>query len=191
MQILRKYRYPVIGTELAKELRISLRTLYRNIATLRAQGARIDGAPGLGYLLRPGFMLPPLMFSQEEIEALMLGSRWVMDRGDARLCDAAKNAIAKISAVIPSSLRDDLDASGLIVGPGKSITANEKASVLLRQAIRQENKISAAYRDLKGNESTRVLWPIAFAYFDHVQVLVAWCELRTRLLHLNHRDFLD
>lgn len=126
------------------------------------------------------------MFSQEEIEALMLGSHWVMDRGDARLCDAAKNAIAKISAVIPNALRDDLDelnTSGLIIGPGKSISANEKDSVILRQAIRHENKISVVRRDLKEKESTRVLWPIAFAYFDHVQVLVAWCELRESFRH--------
>jgi predicted DNA-binding transcriptional regulator YafY len=83
IQILRRHRYPVSGAALASELGISLRTLYRDIGTLQAQGATIDGAPGLGYVLRPGFMLPPLMFSHEEIEALALGSRWVADRADA------------------------------------------------------------------------------------------------------------
>ena len=76
------------------DLGISLRTLYRDIATLQAQGAIIDGAPGLGYVLRPGFLLPPLMLSQDEIEALALGSRWVADRGDARLGQAASDAIS-------------------------------------------------------------------------------------------------
>src|SRR5689334_17148542 len=97
IQILRRHRQPVAGETLASELAISLRTLYRDIATLQAQGARIDGEPGLGYILRPGFMLPPLMFSEEEIEALVLGSRWVAERGDSRLGDAARNALAKIA----------------------------------------------------------------------------------------------
>ena len=87
IQILRGHRRPVSGAVLAEALGISLRTLYRDIDTLKAQGAHIDGEPGVGYVLRPGFMLPPLMFSEEEIEALVLGSRWVAERatrGSAR-----------------------------------------------------------------------------------------------------------
>ena len=83
IQFLRGYRRPVSGAVLAEALGISLRTLYRDIETLNAQGAHIDGEPGLGYVLRPGFMLPPLMFSEEEIEAIVLGSRWVADRADS------------------------------------------------------------------------------------------------------------
>jgi len=79
---------------------ISLRTVYRDIASLKSQCASIDGAPGLGYLLKPGFTLPPLMFTTDEVEALVLGSRWVMDRGDARLAAAARDALAKIAAVL-------------------------------------------------------------------------------------------
>ena len=85
LQTLRRHRLPVSGHRLASELGISLRTLYRDIATLQAQGAEIDGEPGMGYVLKPGFMLPPLMFSTEEIEALVLGTRWVAQRSDARL----------------------------------------------------------------------------------------------------------
>ena len=85
IQLLRGYRRPVSGAVLAEALGISLRTLYRDIDTLNAQGAHIDGEPGIGYVLRPGFMLPPLMFSEEEIEAIVLGSRWVADRTDAAL----------------------------------------------------------------------------------------------------------
>lgn len=83
LQTLRRHRLPVSGHRLASELGISLRTLYRDIATLQAQGAEIDGEPGMGYVLKPGFMLPPLMFSTEEIEALVLGTRWVAQRGRA------------------------------------------------------------------------------------------------------------
>ena len=92
IQVLRRYRQPVSGQRLADELGVSIRTLYRDIATLQGQGAAIDGEAGLGYVLRPGFMLPPLMFTEEEIEALVLGSRWVAKRSDARLGSAARNA---------------------------------------------------------------------------------------------------
>jgi predicted DNA-binding transcriptional regulator YafY len=89
IQALRGYRRPVSGATLAETLGISLRTVYRDIETLKAQGAHIDGEPGVGYVLRPGFLLPPLMFSEEEIEAIVLGSRWVADRADAALGAAA------------------------------------------------------------------------------------------------------
>ena len=104
-RLLRGYRRPVSGAVLAEALGISLRTLYRDIDTLNAQGAHIDGEPGVGYVLRPGFMLPPLMFSEEEIEAIVLGSRWVADRADAALSAAARSALAKIAAVLPPDLK--------------------------------------------------------------------------------------
>lgn len=183
IQILRRHRYPVTGAILAAELGISLRTLYRDIGTLQEQGAHIDGEPGLGYILRPGFMLPPLMFSEEEIEALVLGSRWVANRGDARLSSAARNALAKIAAVIPSDLRDALDASTLLVGPGEPIPAGDLELPVIRRAIRSERKLDITYRDLKGAESTRTVWPFALGFFDHVRVVVAWCELRQTFRH--------
>src|ERR1700689_3743944 len=94
LQILRRHRSPITGPALAVELGVSLRTLYRDIATLRGQGARVDGEPGLGYLLRPGFTLPPLMFSVEELESLVLGSRWGVRRSNDRsLAAAARDAL--------------------------------------------------------------------------------------------------
>ncbi|MEO8280390.1 MAG: HTH domain-containing protein, partial [Ideonella sp.] len=117
IQLLRRHRRPVSGSALAGELGISLRTLYRDIASLQAQGAAIDGAPGFGYVLQPGFMLPPLMFTTDEIEALVLGSRWVADRADPRLGAAARQARAKIAAVLPLEAQQVLDGSSLIVGP--------------------------------------------------------------------------
>src|SRR6266705_5570418 len=111
IQVLRRHRRPVTGSVLAEATGVSLRTLYRDIETLKAQGAHIDGEAGIGYVLRPGFMLPPLMFSEEEIEALVLGSRWVSDRADTPLGDAARNALAKIAAVLPDDLKVSLDAT--------------------------------------------------------------------------------
>src|SRR5581483_5246763 len=96
-------------------------------------------------ILRPGFMLPPLMFKEEEIEALVLGSRWVAQRGDARLAAAAGNALAKIAAVLPADLRAELDASSLFVPPGDKIAAGDAELGLIRQAIRTERKLAIAY----------------------------------------------
>ena len=183
MQGLRRHRYPVSGAVLASELGISLRTLYRDIAALQAQGARIDGEPGVGYVLRPGFMLPPLMFSEDEIEALVLGSRWVADRADDPLGRAARNALAKIAAVLPTELRNALDASALFVGPGAVIAAGDQALVSIRHAIRSESKLHIRYRDLQGRTSDRVIWPFALGFFDQVRIVAAWCERRQGYRH--------
>ena len=183
IQILRRHRRPVSGRALAAELGISLRTLYRDIGALQAQGARIDGEPGIGYILRPGFILPPLMFSEEEIEALVLGSRWVAERGDGRLGAAAHNALAKIAAVLPADLRDDLDASTLLVGPGDPISAGDMDLATIRQAIRMERKLAITYRDGASAESLRTIWPFALGFFDRARVVVAWCELRQAIRH--------
>jgi predicted DNA-binding transcriptional regulator YafY len=136
LQALRQHRFPVSGASLAAELGVSLRTLYRDIATLQAQGAHIEGEPGLGYVLRPGFMLPPLMFSAEEIEALVLGSQWVAKRTDTQLGRAAQNALAKISAVLPAEMRHCLDSSSLLVGSPSQAEADAVDLSIIRQAIR-------------------------------------------------------
>ena len=183
IQLLRRHRFPVTGAALAAELGISLRTLYRDIGSLQEQGAAIEGEPGLGYVLRPGFTLPPLMFSEDEIEALVLGSRWVADRGDARLAAAARDALAKIAAVLPGDLRDALDASALFVGPGSSPRVASPDLSLIRQAIRKERKLLIEYQDAKEAVSARTVWPFALGYFDHARVLAAWCELRNGFRH--------
>lgn len=183
IQVLRRYRRPVAGAVLADEVGVSLRTLYRDIETLKAQGAPIDGEAGVGYVLRPGFMLPPLMFSEEEIEALVLGSRWVSERGDGALAKAARNALAKIGAVLPDDLRDSIDASGLLVGPGQPIAAGDAELAAIREAIRSERKLQIAYVNENGRSSKRVIWPFVLAFYDRVRVVVAWCELRNGYRH--------
>lgn len=183
MQVLRRHRRPVSGATLAGELGISLRTLYRDIGSLQAQGAHIDGAPGLGYVLRPGFVLPPLMFADEEIEALVLGSRWVADRADHRLGAAARNALAKIAAVLPAERRHELESSALLVGPGASIAAGDAEIIAIRAAIRGERKLDVTYRDGDGRETSRTIWPFALGFFDRSRVVAAWCELRQSIRH--------
>jgi predicted DNA-binding transcriptional regulator YafY len=182
VQILRRHRRPVSGRMLADEMGVSIRTLYRDIATLQGQGAPIEGEAGLGYVLRPGFMLPPLMFSDEEIEAIVLGSRWVAKQPDKRLAAAAADALAKIAAVLPDDLREDLDATTLLVGPrSESVEAIDLGVV--RQAIRDERKLGFLYSDAGGSTSKRMVWPFALAFFDKVRVMVAWCETRQDFRH--------
>jgi predicted DNA-binding transcriptional regulator YafY len=183
IQQLRSYRRPVSGAVLAEALGISLRTLYRDIDTLNAQGAHIDGEPGVGYVLRPGFILPPLMFSEEEIEAIVLGSRWVADRADAALSAAARTALAKIAAVLPQDLKTSLDTSSLLIGPGKTVAAGDTELPVIRAAIRREHKLRIRYLDGNARDSRRTIWPFALGFFDRVRVVVAWCELRDGFRH--------
>jgi biotin operon repressor len=155
LQLLRRHRSPVSGAALASELGVSLRSLYRDIATLRGQWAGIEGEPGLGYVLRPGFTLPPLMFSVEELEALVLGSRWVALRSDDRgLATAGRDALAKIAAVLPDELRREIEAATLLVGPEAPHIDTVDAG-LVREAIRRERKPHGLRIHLRGRRSRR------------------------------------
>lgn len=183
LQSLRRYRLPVSGRKLAQEMGISIRTLYRDIASLQARGAMIEGEPGVGYVLRPGFMLPPLMFSNVEIEALVLGSRWVSKRADKQLAAAASHALAKIAAILPDGLRNELDTNALFVGPRDTTTLEDIDLGLVRTAIRTEHKVAITYSDQNGVESSRTIWPFAIGFFESSRVLVSWCELRSNFRH--------
>lgn len=183
LQILRRHRYPVAGHALAGELGISLRTLYRDIATLQQQGANIEGGAGLGYVLRPGFELPPLMFSLGEIEALVLGMRWVARRGDRQLMAAARDVLAKVGAVLPPALREELETSTLLIGPAPASEVPDALLEQVREVIRREHRVQLGYRDVEGQASQRVVWPFALGYFEQTRVLAAWCELRQAMRH--------
>jgi predicted DNA-binding transcriptional regulator YafY len=178
LQVLRRYRRPVPGQALAEELGVSIRTLYRDIASLQAQGAMIEGAPGVGYMMKPGFMLPPMMFRSEELDALVLGMRWVADRCDKTLSEGALSALAKVAAILPNELRRELEESSLLVGAPLKRLAPKVSSDLLRAAVRSERKLEITYVDGNGAESHRIVWPFALVYFDQARVLMCWCELR-------------
>jgi predicted DNA-binding transcriptional regulator YafY len=182
LQTLRRYRLPVSGAVLAEETGVSIRTLYRDIASLQAQGAQIEGEAGLGYILRPGFMLPPMMFSQDEIEALVLGSRWVARAADPRLAAAGADALAKIADVLPRDMRDEIETSTLLVHLRPPVPDRADLEVI-RKAIRTERILKLTYTDERGRASVRKVWPFALSYFEHVRVMVAWCELRQDYRH--------
>lgn len=183
MQCLRRHRRPVAASRLAEELRVSQRTIYRDIGALRAEGAPIGGEAGIGYVLQPGYFLPPLMFSDDEIEALVLGLRWASEHGDATLAEAGGEALAKITAVLPPDLREAAESAGLIAGPARDQPVPAIDLGALRQAIRFERKLHLAYADEAGRQSERTVWPFALGFFQDVRVLVAWCELRQDFRH--------
>jgi predicted DNA-binding transcriptional regulator YafY len=182
MQVLRRQRAPVGGAALAQELGVSLRTLYRDIVSLQAQGASIEGEAGVGYVLRPGFTLPPLMLSEEEIEALVLGSRWVAAHTDPELAEAARNALAKIHAVLPAPLRHELESNALLV-PAPHAPGPEALLASIRRAIRAQRKLRLDYRDAAGTPSERVVWPFALGFFEQTRMVAAWCERRVGYRH--------
>ncbi|QOZ67530.1 helix-turn-helix transcriptional regulator [Bradyrhizobium arachidis] len=178
IQFLRTRRRPVAGAQLADEFGVSLRTIYRDIQTLTARGAPIEGEAGVGYVLRPGFTVPPLMFSRDEIEALALGSQMVERSADAALTKAARNALAKIAAVLPAERSNEANASGVVAGPVKWIGAESVDMALVRDAIRLERKLWIHYRDEVGVLTERRIWPILLTFCATVRLLAAWCELR-------------
>jgi predicted DNA-binding transcriptional regulator YafY len=181
IQVLRRHRRPVSGQALADELGVSLRTVYRDIQTLIGQGAAIDGEAGIGFVLRPGFVLPPLMFTDEEIEALVLGLRFVARQTDAPLERAAADALAKIAAVLPDDLRERVADVGLIAAPVAVVDPIDLAP--LRAAIRSEHKVVLDYADKQGERTRRTIWPIAIGFFERTRVIAAWCELRADFRH--------
>lgn len=178
LQSLRRHRRPVTAAALAAEFQVSVRSIYRDLQTLRAEGAVIEGAAGAGYLLRPGFLLPPLMFTEEEIEAVVLGLRLTAEHGDAALLRAAVEVAAKLRAVLPSELRDLCDDTALLAGPARERPADAVELREVRQAIRGQRKGRIAYVDQKGAATTRVIWPFAVGFFARARVVIALCEAR-------------
>jgi predicted DNA-binding transcriptional regulator YafY len=178
VQVLRRHRQPVSAHQLADELEISIRSVYRDIQTLRAEGATIDGEPGVGYLLRPGFLLPPLMFTDEELEALLLGLRLTAEHADQALGRAAADVVAKLRAVVPKDLRVLLDETALLAGPALTRPPEKVDLAELRRAIREQRKARIEYMSAPGKPTTRVIWPLGLGFFQRSRVLVAWCEER-------------
>ena len=138
IQILRRHRRPVKGQNMAEEVEVSLRTLYRDIADLISDGVPIRGEAGIGYILGEGYDVPPLMFNADELEAIMLGLRWVERRGDSDLSRAAQDTIAKIGAVLPQQLKPFLFDSGLLAPPVFHKTVDAVDVAALRQAVEAE-----------------------------------------------------
>jgi predicted DNA-binding transcriptional regulator YafY len=168
----------VRASDLAETLEVSERTVYRDIRDLMASGVPIEGEAGVGYVLRAGFDLPPLMFKEAEIEALVLGARIVESWADRELSEAATDAIAKIEAVIPDRLRGYMANTALLAPPLHFMEPIRFDLADLRRAVRSQIKVHFRYTDVLGQGSERTVRPLSLAYFGPVWVLAAWCELR-------------
>lgn len=178
LHLLRGRRHAVSAAQLAEELSVSIRTVYRDIRSLAKLGAPIEGAAGLGYVLRPGFMLPPLTFSADEIDAIVLGSRMVAQCDDGSLAQAARSALAKLVEVLPEGRREDAQSAGLLSVPNRAALPDGVALARIRSAIRKELRLAIAYRDEHGARTERRIWPVALTYGHQLRLLAAWCELR-------------
>lgn len=179
MQALRRRRLPVAGKVLADELGVSLRSIYRDIDTLKSLGAAIDGEAGLGFQLRADYWLPPLMFNGEEIEALVLGLRMLIYGQDPDMARIAEDVRSKVASVLPAEGREEMEAVGLFAVPPLRNEEVGNRLVALRGAIREQNEIDISYTDNDGAETNRVVWPLAIGYIGPRQMLLAWCTLRT------------
>lgn len=177
LQILRRRR-SVKAADIAAALEVSRRTIYRDISDMIASGVPIDGEAGIGYILRPGFDLPPLMFNEREIEALLLGTRIVQSWADPELAEAAADVMAKVRGVLPDALRQDVDALTLWAPENHHREPIAIDQAALRVAMRQQRKIRFTYRDLNDRVSERVVRPLVMAFFGPVWLLAAWCESR-------------
>jgi predicted DNA-binding transcriptional regulator YafY len=183
IQRLRAARHPMTAAALAEDLEVTVRTVYRDIATLQARRVPIEGAAGIGYMMRRGFDLPPLMFTVEEIEAIAVGARLVARTGDLGLQGAAESVLSKVTVVLPDGLRGQLTSAPIFVSESGAPVPERVDLTAVRQAIRDEHKLHIAYEDERGTRSERTIWPIAVAYYVQATLIGAWCELRRDYRH--------
>jgi predicted DNA-binding transcriptional regulator YafY len=183
IQILRLARGPVTAAAIATELEVTPRTVYRDIATLQARRVPIEGAAGLGYVLRRGFELPPLMFTEEEVEAVAVGVRLLGRTGDPGLAAAARSVIAKLAAAMPDALRAYLAAVPFHVSTRGAPRPEAVDLSAVRSAIREAHKMRIEYVDAKDETSHRTICPIAIEYHVEATLICAWCELRKDYRH--------
>ncbi|MGY4395486.1 putative DNA-binding transcriptional regulator YafY [Sphingomonas sp. UYAg733] len=158
---------------------VSERTIYRDLATLAAQGIAAEGIAGVGFVLSEDTFLPPMMLDAAEADAIVFGLRYAMRRGDAAMVDAARSAKSKVEAVLPVELRRKVQLNGLAVAP----RGRDRSTIIecVRRALDAERKLAITYQDASGVVSERRVWPLVLGFFEEVEVLVAHCELRSSI----------
>jgi len=183
IQLLRGAPRPLTAAGMAESLEVTVRTVYRDVAALQARRVPIEGAPGVGYVLRRGFDLPPLMFTMEEVEAIVVGVRLVRRTGDAGLQKAAESVLSKVTVILPHVLREHLATSTFFVSDFGASTSPAVDLSAIRDAIRTTRKVRITYTDEQGGHSRRTIWPVAVAYYVQATLIAAWCELREDYRH--------
>jgi len=183
IQLLRSSRRALTAQEIADSLDVTKRTVYRDVVALQSMRVPIDGEAGVGYLLRPGFDLPPLMFTAEEVEAIAVGLSLLGRTGDPGLESAARSVVGKISDVLPQENSYGLLSQSVFTSNWHSIPQSDLDPGILRQAIRDEQKLEIQYSDRQETKSVRVIKPLALVYYVDSLVLAAWCDLREDFRH--------
>ena len=183
IQLLRSTSRPLTARRIAEDLETSSRTIYRDIAALQSMRVPIEGEAGVGYVMRSGFDLPPLMFSAEETEAIMVGLALVKRTGDVGLQRSALSVGRKIAHVLPTEQVTPIVNGALKVAPWEAIPPSRIDLRSTRDAIRNEEKLQITYCDLEDMRTDRRVWPLAIIYYIELIVLAAWCELREDFRH--------
>ncbi|PYB72285.1 helix-turn-helix transcriptional regulator [Rhizobium wuzhouense] len=183
IQILRRSSHPVTSAQLADELEVARRTIYRDIAHLIGQRVPIEGEAGFGYVLDPRYDMPPLMLTPEEIEAVLLGVQMVAKLGDPAITNAAKDVLAKIASAIPGDLLPFIAEPAVGLKPGEITNGFAFDTRPLRRAIREGRKMQLDYCAVSGEVTHRIVWPVLLGYADAHSLLIAWCESKQAFRH--------
>jgi predicted DNA-binding transcriptional regulator YafY len=192
LRILRSATGALTAAAIADQLEVTVRTIYRDVATMQARRIPIEGAPGIGYVLRRGFELPPLMFTEDEAEAIAVGVRMLARTGDPGLQKAAESVLSKVALVVPDLLREYLRATPVYVSKsGAPIPARPDLPTVIRHAIRDSRKMRISYEDETNRRTRRVIQPFAIAYYVEATIVCAWCELRNAVRHFRADRILD
>ena len=178
VNLLRARRTAITAEQLSDVMEVSIRTTYRDIQALTLSGVPIEGEAGVGYRLRPGYQLPPLMFSFDEMQALLLGARMVDGWTDCERAKGAQRALQKIKAVLPPELLADAEQHTYRVPKLDAQQAVRETHLVMRRACEQHQKLSLNYRDAQQQETQRVVWPLGMLFWGQHWTLLAWCEIR-------------
>lgn len=191
IQILRRSSRPVTSAQLAAELEVARRTIYRDIAHLIGQRVPIEGEAGFGYVLDSRYDMPPLMLTPEEIEAVLLGVQMVAKLGDAAITNAARDVLAKIASTIPTDLLPFMEEPAVSLKPGEIVDGSTFDTRPLRRAVREGRKVRLDYRAANGEVTHRIVWPVLLGYADTHCLLIAWCELKQAFRHFRTERILN
>ena len=171
------------AAQLGEALEVTPRTIYRDVAALQAMRVPIEGGTGIGYVMRSGYDLPPLMFTVDEVEAMIVGLGLIRRRGDRGLEAAAKRVADKVATVLPADRLRDLERHGLHVSEWGVPSPMALDLELVRRAIREARKLTIAYRNEREEATERTIQPLALIYYIEVVVVAAGCELRQDFRH--------
>jgi predicted DNA-binding transcriptional regulator YafY len=178
VNVLRRRRTATTATHLAERLGVSERTVYRDIRDLILSGTPIDGEAGVGYRIRAGYDLPPLMFDRDEIQALVLGARIVRQFGDPALARACDAILVKVAAVVPKDLVSLVAETQLFVPSTIGAGRSADALTVAREALNARRKLDLSYAKADGAATRRTVRPLGIFFWGQIWTLAAWCELR-------------